>query len=260
MSHQILSNYIQNGKYFLSNRTLCVERCSGVGGLSSMTCSFKCYFTITNVLNSLTVKNYTRTNNIKSLRQVLNYLLKPRNISTSPTVLKENNNNTINNKRHTYKQLDVEKLLSGMSNKSKVVSLKDERKSLSKQHQLQQAIQEVVRKLKKDWNSAFRYHALTISLMIFILVPSNILYCWYDPLHREKASTFSPYWGMFLDMILDPLNDDMKQNAGIPVCRADRLENSEFLKNNATSFKESIEKNVGHEKPDITLDKTLSEH
>jgi hypothetical protein len=54
-------------------------------------------------------------------------------------------------------------------------------------------------------------------------------------------------------MILDPLNDDIKQNAGIPVSRADRLENSEFLKNSAASYKESIEKNLGHEKSDVTL-------
>ena len=249
MSYKILSNHIQTGNYFLSNRTLCFERCSGVGGLSSMTCSFKFYVTITNVSNSLTLKSYMRKINIKSLTQVRNYLLRPRNISTSHTGLKENKNNTINNTRHTYKQLDVDKLLSGMSNKSKVVFKKDERKSLSKQHQLQQAIQEAARNLKKDWNRAFRYHVLTISLMIFILVPSNILYCWYDPLHREKASSFSPYWGKFLDRILDPLNDDIKQDAGIPVSRADRLDNSEFLKNSATSFKESIEKNVGHEKP-----------
>ena len=257
MSHKILSKYVQNGKFFLSDQISCVGKCSDVGGLSSIKYAIKFHLTITNLSNSPTIKGYTRINNIKSLRHVLSYILIPKNMSTSRTALKDNNNNKTINERHTYKQLDIEKLLSGISNKGKKVYSKKEEKALSKQHQLQQAIQEAARKLKKDWNWAFRYHVSTISVMILILVPSNIFYCWYDPGHRERASKFSPKWGKFIDMILDPLNDDIKQNAGIPVSRADKLENSEFLKNSATSFKESIEKNLGQEKIDKTLNSEL---
>ena len=257
MSHKIFSNYIQNGKCFMSNKTSCVVKCSDVGGLSSIKCEINFHLTITNVSNSPTIRGYTRISNIKGLRHILNYFLISRNMSTSRTALKDNNTNKIINKRHAYKKLDVEKLLSGMGNKSKEVFPKKEQKALSKQHQLQQAIEEAARKLKTDWSkkvkNAFRYHVFTISVMILILVPSNIFYCWYDPVHRERASKISPNWGKFIDKILDPLNDDIKQNAGIPVSRADKLENSEFLKNSAISFKESIEKNLGHEKIDKTL-------
>ena len=152
-----------------------------------------------------------------------------------------NNNNRVN-KKNSYKDLNVEKLLKDINSSKIVLTNSKPPTASSSQTQLQEGIQKTVKKTLKDWKSAHKSFFILISLIIIVMVPPNVLYCWYNPIHREKASQRSPEWGRFLNWVLDPLDDNVKQKAGILVNTADNDKStSATLKQNIALYKKSLE-------------------
>ena len=169
-----------------------------------------------------------------------NFLINCMWMATSGAAMANNNNKV--NKKNSYKDLNVEKLLKDINSSKIVLTNSKPPTASSSQTQLQEGIQKTVKKTLKDWKSAHKSFFILISLIIIVMVPPNVLYCWYNPIHREKASQRSPEWGRFLNWVLDPLDDDVKQKAGILVNTADNDKStSATLKQNIALYKKSLE-------------------
>ena len=146
-------------------------------------------------------------------------------------------------KKEIYKELDVKKLLTSID-PTKVKPTQVTEVAPSKQDQLQDGVQKVAKKILTDFKTTFRFYVVVVSLIIITTVPASILYCWLDPVHREKASKFSPQWGKCLDIILDPMDDDTKQNAGLDVLPINRQMTDSVFKENISTYKNDIKKSL----------------
>ena len=146
-------------------------------------------------------------------------------------------------KKEIYKELDVKKLLTSID-PTKVKPTQVTEVAPSKQDQLQDGVQKVAKKILTDFKTTFRFYVVVVSLIIITTVPASILYCWLDPVHREKASKFSPQWGKCLDIILDPMDDDTKQNAGLDVLPVNRQMTDSVFKENISTYKNDIKKTL----------------
>ena len=87
----------------------------------------------------------------------------------------------------------------------------------------------------------------TCNLIIFVSLVFNVAYCWYNPVHRVKASSWNPYFGTFLDKILDPVDDDVKHKAELQEEEKPTIVGN-ILKQKIVSFKESVGKTLNSEK------------
>lgn len=158
-----------------------------------------------------------------------------------------------------YKELDAEKLLRDIENQTGQPLTKGNDRSTGKNAinsepaqrmpNLKTERQKKINKIK-EWFNIVR----TINVIIGGTIIFNVLYCWYYPVHRVKASNFNPYFGKLLDAILDPVDEETKRKA-----EADQVENpviAVLMKEKIMSFKESIEGKTT-EKADIT-DVTLN--
>ena len=154
-------------------------------------------------------------------------------------------------KKQIYKELDVKKLLASMDT-TKVKPTKVTEVAPSKYGQLQDSVQKVAKKILTDFKTTFRFYVAVLSLVIITTVPTSIFYCWYNPVHREKTSKFSPQWGKCLDIILDPMDDDTKRNAGLDVLPVNRQMTDSVLKENISTYKNDIEKSLAITQSDIT--------
>ena len=146
-------------------------------------------------------------------------------------------------KKEIYKELDVKKLLTSID-PTKVKPTKVTKVASSKHDQLQDGVQKAAKKILIDFKTTFRFYVVVLSLILITTVPTSILYCWFDPVHREKTSKFSPQWGKCLDIILDPMDDDTKRNAGLDVLPANRQMNDNVLKENISTYKNDIKKSL----------------
>ena len=146
-------------------------------------------------------------------------------------------------KKEIYKELDVKKLLTSID-PTKVKPTKVTKVASSKHDQLQDGVQKAAKKILIDFKTTFRFYVVVLSLILITTVPTSILYCWFDPVHREKTSEFSPQWGKCLDIILDPMDDDTKRNAGLDVLPANRQMNDNVLKENISTYKNDIKKSL----------------
>ena len=146
-------------------------------------------------------------------------------------------------KKEIYKELDVKKLLTSID-PTKVKPTQVTEVAPSKHDQLQDGVKKVAKKILTDFKTTFRFYVVVVSLIIITTVPASILYCWLDPVHREKASKFSPQWGKCLDIILDPMDDDTKQNAGLDVLPVNRQMTDSVFKENISTYKNDIKKTL----------------
>ena len=146
-------------------------------------------------------------------------------------------------KKEIYKELDVKKLLTSID-PTKVKPTKVTKVASSKHDQLQDGVQKAAKKILIDFKTTFRFYVVVLSLILITTVPTSILYCWFDPVHREKTSKFSPQWGKCLDIILDPMDDDTKRNAGLDVLPVNRQMNDNVLKENISTYKNDIKKSL----------------
>ena len=146
-------------------------------------------------------------------------------------------------KKEIYKELDVKKLLTSID-PTKVKPTKVTKVASSKHDQLQDGVQKAAKKILIDFKTTFRFYVVVLSLILITTVPTSILYCWFDPVHREKTSKFSPQWGKCLDIILDPMDDDTKRNAGLDVLPANKQMNDNVLKENISTYKNDIKKSL----------------
>ena len=89
-----------------------------------------------------------------------------------------------------------------------------------------------------------KYSFKFMFFLVFTLVPISIISCWYSPDHRARTYRHNPQWGRIIDVILEPLDDDAKLKAGIPVKEAKNIDNGMQLKDNAASFKEFVANNL----------------
>ena len=146
-------------------------------------------------------------------------------------------------KKEIYKELDVKKLLTSID-PTKVKPTKVTKVVSSKHDQLQDGVQKAAKKILTDFKTTFRFYVVVISLILITTVPTSILYCWFNPVHREKTSKFSPQWGKCLDIILDPMDDDTKRNAGLDVLPVNRQMSDNVLKENVSTYKNDIKKSL----------------
>ena len=146
-------------------------------------------------------------------------------------------------KKEIYKELDVKKLLTSID-PTKVKPTKVTKVASSKHDQLQDGVQKAAKKILTDFKTTLRFYIVVLSLILITTVPTSILYCWFNPVHREKTSKFSPQWGKCLDIILDPMDDDTKRNAGLDVLPVKRQMNENVLKENISTYKNDIKKSL----------------
>ena len=146
-------------------------------------------------------------------------------------------------KKEIYKELDVKKLLTSID-PTKVKPTKVTKVASSKHEQLQDGVQKAAKKILTDFKTTFRFYVVVLSLILITTVPTSILYCWFNPVHREKTSKFSPQWGKCLDIILDPMDDDTKRNAGLDVLPVNRQMSDNVLKENVSTYKNDIKKSL----------------
>ena len=146
-------------------------------------------------------------------------------------------------KKEIYKELDVKKLLTSID-PTKVKPTKVTKVASSKHDQLQDGVQKAAKKILTDFKTTLRFYIVVLSLILITTVPTSILYCWFNPVHREKTSKFSPQWGKCLDIILDPMDDDTKRNAGLDVLPVNRQMSDNVLKENVSTYKNDIKKSL----------------
>ena len=146
-------------------------------------------------------------------------------------------------KKEIYKELDVKKLLTSID-PTKVKPTKVTKVASSKHDQLQDGVQKAAKKILTDFKTTLRFYIVVLSLILITTVPTSILYCWFNPVHREKTSKFSPQWGECLDIILGPMDDDTKRNAGLDVLPVNRQINDNVLKENISTYKNDIKKSL----------------
>ena len=183
---------------------------------------------------------YTRINFMETSHPKNNPLA-TRPIFNSTVIKKKSHSNS----QAVYKDLDAAKLLRNIEgNKTTpqgTIKISSEKSVLAEQ------VERIASKKKenKEKYEKMKYWFTLISSINFTILftfVGNLIYCWYNPVHRVKASKYNPYFGKILDQILDPVDDDFKRQAEM-----EEAENPLFpvyLKQNIISFKEAVQKKV----------------
>ena len=150
-----------------------------------------------------------------------------------------------NSQSKSYKELDVEKLLDRINKGDKtVLNVKTKEAVEPKVVQLHEGIKKAAAQIVQDQKSMFKFFVKISCFLTVTMVPISIFCCWYSPAHRVKTSKQSPQWGKVIDLIFDPMDDDTKLKAGLPVEQAKNIDSPVFVKENSTSFKNSLVDNL----------------
>ena len=159
-----------------------------------------------------------------------------------------------NSQSKSYKELDVEKLLDRINKgDKKVLNVKTNDAVKPKVVQLHEGIKKAAAQILQDQKSMLTFFVKISCFLTVTMVPISIFCCWYSPAHRAKTSKQSPQWGKVIDLIFDPMDDETKLKAGLPVEQVKNLDNAVFVKENATSFKTSIVDNLKEKRNDTSL-------
>ena len=154
----------------------------------------------------------------------------------------------------SYKQLDVDKLLDRINKgDKKVLNVKTKEAVESKTFQLHEGIKKVADYTLQEWKSMFKFSIKISCILIVTLAPISIFCCWHSPAHRAKTSKQSPQWGKVIDLIFDPMDDETKLKAGLPIEQAKNLDSALFLKENSTSFKNSLVDNLKDKRSNTSM-------
>ena len=111
----------------------------------------------------------------------------------------------------------------------------------SKALQTREGIQKAAAKTLEDMKYFFKFSFKVSIFLLVTLVPISIFCCWYSPTHRVKTSKQSPQWGKVIDLILDEIEDEVKSIKGTPIEQSKNLIKELLLKEEVSSFQDSVD-------------------
>ena len=222
------------GHLLMNNKILHVNTFSSFPCCYGMKTVFKDTYNLVNISYSMNVNWKTDLYRIRRLIPCLKQFSTSKIVQCSKTV-----------KSHQYKELDVEKLLGSVKRGGKIeLKVKDRKVAETRMTQVREGITKASVKTLSDWKSFFVFLAKNMCFFTITLVPTSIIWCWYSPEQRIKTAKHNPYFSKIIDLILEPMDDDMKSKAGLDVEEVKNLYSEDFLKNNASSFRDSVIKNL----------------